>query len=625
MIILKMDIDNSILDAENRAKIEALNNKHVEEIIERYTKLCKPAKVTVITDSEADIGYVRQLALDSGEEKKLAMGGHTIHYDGYHDQARDKPHTCVLLPKGKKLSSFITATDRDEGLKEVFEIMDGIMKGKEMLVRFFCLGPTDSEFSLYTLQLTDSAYVAHSEDLLYRQGYEGFKALDGSKDFFYFIHSAGELDEQGNTKNIDKRRIYIDLEEERVFTVNNQYAGNSLGLKKLALRLAIAKANREDWLTEHMFVMGVHPPGKDRVTYFTGAFPSACGKTSTAMVPGQTIVGDDIAYIRPSEEGVAKAVNVERGIFGIIENVNPIDDPEIYKTLMSPRELIFSNVLIRDEKPYWKGMGTELPSEGVNHSGEWFEGKKDPDGNDIPHSHKNARYTIKINDLDNADPKADSPEGVTIKGFIYGGRDSDTSPPVYQSLSWAHGVFTGASLESETTAATLGKQGVRKHNPMANLDFLVVPLGTYVRNHIRFGEELDVEPLVFATNYFLKHDGEFLNKKLDKKIWLLWMEGRVNNEYAAIETPIGFLPQYDDLRQLFSSVFGRTYTREEYEQQFSIRIDKLLTKLDRIEAIFQAEDDIPPVFYDHLNYQRTRLEEAKEKFGKDVITPFEFE
>ena len=287
-----MNINSNILNQENYKKLVDLNNQKVLNVVEEFTNLLKPSKVTVITDSQEDIKYVRELALKTGEEKKLKMDGHTIHYDGYNDQARDKNNTCVLATPDIKMSKVIDTKPREEGLKEVLEIMDGVMAGKEMLVRFFSLGPLNSSFSICALQLTDSSYVAHSEDILYRSGYEQFKKLNGSEDFFYLIHSAGELDERGNTKNIDKRRIFMDLKESRVLTVNNQYAGNSLGLKKLALRLAIYKANNEDWLAEHMFIMGVKPEGKNRTTYFTGAYPSACGKTSTAMVPDQSIVGD---------------------------------------------------------------------------------------------------------------------------------------------------------------------------------------------------------------------------------------------------------------------------------------------------------------------------------------------
>ena len=376
------------------------------------------------------------------------------------------------------------------------------MEGKEVLVAFFCLGPTNSPFSMRAMQITDSAYVVHSETILYRPGYEEFKRLQGSDDFFYFLHSAGEL-EDGKTVNIDKRRIFIDLVENRVYTVNNQYAGNSVGLKKLAFRLAIQKANREDWLAEHMFLMGVHgKPG--RVTYFAGAFPSACGKTSTAMLPGQTIVGDDIAYLR-NINGKLKAVNVEKGIFGIIQDVNPYDDPLIYDALTT-REVIFSNVLVNDGKPYWLGMGQEAPESGINFSGEWYKGKKDEKGKEINYAHKNARYTIALKELGNADENLDNPDGVHVQAIVYGGRDSDTTVPIAESLDWEHGVFVGATVESETTAATLGAEGVRHHDPMANLDFIVLHLGKYIENHLKFGKSLDQAPTVYATNYFLKDE-----------------------------------------------------------------------------------------------------------------------
>ncbi len=620
-----MNVDKSILDDANLAKLEALNNQKVMRVVEEYVNLCKPAKVTVITDSDEDVDYVRYLSTQNGEETSLEMKGHTVHFDGMKDQGRDKENTCILLPKGKFIGKHINTKDRDESLKDVFSLMDGIMKGNEMIIRFFCLGPLESKFSISALQMTDSAYVGHSEDMLYRSGYEQFKRLNGSPDFFYFVHSAGELDERGNTKNVDKRRIFMDLEEERVFTVNNQYAGNSVGLKKLALRLAISKAAKEDWLCEHMFVMGICPKRKDRVTYFTGAFPSACGKTSTAMVSGQSIIGDDIAYLRKDDEGKCRAANVEQGIFGIIKDVNAGDDPVIYEALTTPREVIFSNVLIKDGKPYWLGMGKELPKEGTNFSGEWFEGKKDSKGNEILPAHKNARYTIRMSELANADPHLHDPEGVVVDGIIYGGRDSDTSPPVYQSLSWPHGVFLGASLESETTSATIGKEGVRKHDPMANLDFLVIPFGVYINKHLKFGDDLDKVPQIFATNYFLKENGEFLNSRLDKKVWLLWMEGRVHGEYEALETPIGYIPRYEDLRELFKDVLGKHFSEDDYEIQFSIKVAKNLERLDRIEQIYKEEEKVPKVFHDHLEQQRIRLKGARDLYGANIISPFKFE
>jgi len=618
-----MEMESTVIDEKNMEKLNALGNKRALEIVKKYVDLCKPGKVTVIDDSKEMVEYIRQLSLKNKEEQPLGTEGHTIHFDGFHDQGRDKTNTKVLIPKGEKLSKSINTGDRDECLQEVEQLLDGIMEGREMLVLFFCLGPIDSKFSISALQITDSAYVGHGETILFRPGYEQFKKLNGSDDFFYFVHSSGEL-ENAVSKNVDKRRIYIDLRGKRVYTINNQYAGNSVGLKKLALRLAIQRSHEEEWLCEHMFIMGVQNPVKNRTTYITGAFPSASGKTSTAMLPGQTIIGDDIAYLKHGKDNNTFAVNVEQGIFGIIEDVNTVDDPLIYKALTTPREVIFSNVLINDGKPYWLGMGEDAPKEGINFSGEWYEGKKDSNGKEILYAHKNARYFINIGELENADPKLHDPEGVPVEGIIYGARDSDTNPPVLQSFNWKHGVFVGAALESETTAAILGEAGRRVHDPMANMDFLVLPLGTYIKNHLQFGERTSKQPLIFTTNYFLKEEGKFLNDKVDKKVWIMWIEGRIHNEYKAIETPIGYIPMYEDVKDLFREIFQKEYKKEDYEKQFSIRVNKLLKRLDRVEAIYKEEENIPEEFSNNLQKQRERLLEAREKFGKDSVSPFSF-
>jgi phosphoenolpyruvate carboxykinase (GTP) len=462
------------------------------------------------------------------------------------------------------------------------------------------------------MQLTDSAYVAHSEDILYRQAYEGFRRAGQTDDFFKIVHTAGKLDENGASAEVDKRRVYIDLNDNTVYSTNTQYAGNTVGLKKLSLRLAINKASREGWLAEHMLVMGVHGPG-GRISYFTGAYPSACGKTSTAMLPGESIVGDDIAYLRPIY-GELRAANVEAGIFGIIQDVNKDDDPIIWNVLHDPGEIIFSNVLIKDGKPYWLGMGEETPDEGYNHSGKWWAGKKDDEGREITLSHKNARYTVSLSQLENRDPRLNDPEGVPVAGVIYGGRDSDTSVPVEQAFDWTHGIITkGASLESETTSATLGKEGVRVFQPMSNLDFVSLPLGKYIRNNLDIVEKVDSPPLIFSVNYFLRgKDGQFLNDIQDKLVWLKWMELRVHGEVDAIERPTGLIPEYEDLKRLFKEFRGKDYAREEYDEQFALRIPENLAKIDRIEKIYrESVSDAPDILFEVLDEQRKRLEAAK--------------
>jgi len=506
---------------------------------------------------------------------------------------------------------------RDEGLAEVLGILDGSMKGKEMIVRFYCLGPRGSAFSQLCCQITDSFYVGHSEDQLYRAGYEEFKSADKNAEIFRFLHAAGRL-ENNVSADIDKRRMFIDLEANTVYSVNTQYGGNSMGLKKLAMRLGIQKGLREGWLTEHMFVVGVPGPG-GRKTYMTGAYPSMCGKTSTAMIEGQSIVGDDIAYLK-KVGGEVRAVNVECGIFGIIQDVNPEDDPAIYRALTSPGEVIFSNVLVNDGTPYWLGMGSEIPESGTNFSGEWHKGKTDAKGKEIDPSHKNARFTIKMDSLKNMDENLENPAGVPVKAIIFGGRDTDTSVPLEQSFNWVHGVITkGASLESETTAATLGAEGVREFNPMSNLDFLAVSLDTYLQKYLEFAAVLAKPPCIFAVNYFLMGpDRKYLNGMLDKKVWMLWIEQRVHDEVGALLTPTGMIPIYKDLRRLFSEALGVEYTEEQYKVQFTIRVPEQLAKIDRIQEVYRNEWGIPEVLFVTLDEQKRRLEQARAEFGDNV-------
>jgi phosphoenolpyruvate carboxykinase (GTP) len=623
-----VSILKSKLSEKDYQKLIKLDNKEIIEFITKFVDLCNPSKITICNDSEEDIKYTRGTAIKNKEEARLFISEHTIHYDGYYDQARDKARTKFLLPKGKDLGPELNTMDKEEGLQEIYEIMKNIMNNHELFVKFFTLGPNNSEFSIPCIQLTDSAYVAHSEDLLYRQGYQDFVRLGKNAKFFKFVHSQGALKEAALgllvSKNIDKRRIYIDLEDEIIYSTNTQYGGNTIGLKKLAMRLAINRASKEGWLTEHMLVMGVHGP-KKRISYFTGAFPSMCGKTSTAMINGENIVGDDIAYIR-NIYGKPRSVNVESGIFGIIEGINDKDDPLQWKALHEPIEIIFTNQLYYDNgKVYWNGKPGEKPKKGFNHSGEWYESKKDKDGNIITASHKNARFTFKMDVLSNADEKLHNPIGVEVSGFIYGGRDSGISVPVEESFDWVHGIITkGAFLESETTAATLGKEGVRVFNPMSNIDFLSIPIGKYITNNLRFGRNFKNPPRIFSVNYFLRDkDGNWLNHKNDKAIWLKWMELRVNNNVDAIKTPTGSIPLYEDLRRLFKQVLNKTYTKEDYIKQFTVRIPENLSKIERMNEIFTTRvKDTPEILFKVLEEQKERLLVSQKKYG-DYISPYD--
>jgi len=608
-------------------KLSTIDNPNVHEFIAKESDLCHPEKIFICSDSDEDIAYVRKQAVATGEEQAiLTIQGHTVHFDGEQDQGRDRAATKYLVPKGLSLSKALNQIDRQEGLLEVMGTLRGSMVGKTMIVRFIALGPADSVFTILGLQCTDSWYVAHSESLLYRSGYEQFVKAGNKSDFLRVLHSAGKLNSDMVSIDYAKKRIYIDHMDNTIYSVNTQYAGNSVGFKKLAFRLAIRKASSEGWLAEHMLLMGVFGPS-GRKTYFAGAFPSACGKTSTAMLPGETILGDDIAYLREIDSAV-RAVNVESGIFGIIQDVKPKDDALIWKVLTNPGEIIFSNILVKDGKPYWLGMGQELPKDGINFSGTWYEGKKDEAGNEIPAAHKNARYAVALKALENCDPELDNPQGVELGGIMYGGRDTKAYVPVQQSFNWEHGIIAyGASLETETTFATIGKEGVPEINMMSIQDFISIPMGKNVHNNLDFGCKLKKQPIVFGVNYFLKEaeNDKYLNSPQDKHIWVKWMELRVHNEVSALKTPTGYIPKYQDLKNLFKQVLNKSYTKEDYIKQFTIRVPENLAKIERVSRFYQENvTDTPLELFGILYMQRQRLNEAKGKYG-EYISPENFE
>ncbi|MBW1698058.1 MAG: phosphoenolpyruvate carboxykinase (GTP) [Deltaproteobacteria bacterium] len=602
-------------------RLAALNNTRLFRFVADAVALCEPGSVVVQDDSPEAMEMTRKKAVETGEETPLAISDHTVHFDGMEDQGRDREVTRYLVPKDDTLPEALNQIEREEGLAEIRGLLKGSMRGRTMIVRFLSLGPTNSVFSIPCVECTDSWYVSHSLNLLYRRGYEEFKRLGESAEFFATLHSSGKLTERMVSAEPDKKRIYIDYTTDTVYSVNTQYAGNTVGLKKLALRLTIRKADREGWLAEHMFLAGIHGPG-GRKTYMGGAFPSACGKTSTAMLPGEMILGDDIAYFR-AINGEFRAANAESGIFGIIQNVNANDDPTIWDVLHKPVEVIFSNVLIKDGKPYWLGMGCKIPETGENFSGQWYKGKKDEAGNEIPPAHKNARYAVALSALENCDPELDNPNGVVLGGIMYGGRDRKSYVPVQQGFDWDHGIVAyGASLETETTFAIVGKEGVPEINLMSIQDFVAIPLGKYIKNNLDFGKKVDKPPLVFGVNYFLcDAEGKFVNAINDKHVWVKWMELRIHNEVGAIRAPTGWIPRYEDLKPLFKQVLDKEYSHEDYVKQFTIRVPENLAKLDRVEAFHRENvSDAPPELFEILAAQRERLLRVQQRCG-DYVAP----
>ncbi len=615
----------SKLNKEDYKKVSLIKSLRVRRFISEAILLCSPRDVFICSDTPKEIAYIRSMAIQTKEERPLKIKGHTYHFDGIYDQGRDRQVTKILVPAGQTLSPAINQIERAKGLKEIKDLLSGAMQGRTMIVRFLTLGPAGSAFRILCMECTDSWYVAHAVDLLYREGYREFVKAKREKEIFATLHAAGRLDENMVSLEHEKKRIYIDYLDNTVYSVNTQYAGNSIGFKKLALRLAICKAHREGWLAEHFMIIGVKGP-KGRKTYLAGAFPSGCGKTSTAMLPGETILADDLAYVR-NIKGSCRAVNVEKGIFGIIQDVNPQDDPLIYKVLTTPGEIIFSNILVKDGTPYWLGMGSPLPKEGINFSGEWFEGKTDTQGEKIPPAHKNARYAVSLKALKNCDPALDNPRGVVLGGIIYGGRDYRGYVPVQEGFNWEHGIIAyGAALETETTFTIVEKEGKYEINIMSIQDFVTISLGRYLKNYLAFGKKLKKKVCVFGVNYFLRdlETGQLLNSRRDKHVWIKWMELRVHNDVEAIVSPTGLVPLYKDLKLLFKRLLNKDYILDDYLRQFTMRIPENLAKIERVENYYkQSIPDAPGEVFKVLDAQRERLLRAQRAFG-DYISPLVF-
>lgn len=638
------------VDKRSADLIHSLKNQRFEECVLDALKLFKPKNVYIQSSDPADKEYIRKMAIESGEEKVLDIEGHTYHFDDPRDAARATQQTKVLLSAydlehrlEKGFPDSINCGERESCLKEVRGFMQNAMGDRTLLISVYCLGTKSPQFGKIALQFTDSWYVAHSENLLYRNGWDILSGklvpekgnFDSQRaNFYVFYHTRGPIvPETGLPVDYENRRIYIDPTSKSCYSYSAVYAGNSL-FKKLSLRLAIHEANQgKKWLTEHMFLSGVRANENDKPIYIAGAYPSACGKTSTAMAYSKNvftseIIGDDMIYLK-NIDGIPRAVNIEGGVFGIIDGVNSIDDDLIFECLETPREVVFSNVLIGDDhKPYWSGMyasGQEkkYPEHGVNIKGEW---KKDPADPKQMTSHPNARYTLQLSELKNVSEKVNDPNGVPLSAILYGGRDSSTCPCLYEALNWEHGVVIGSMVESETTAATIGQTGVVKSSPMANLDFLIVPMPVYIQNHFDFGNELgEKAPHVFGTNYFLKDEkGQFLNEKTDKRVWLRLIAKRVTGEIKFVETPIGSVPKFEDVHNVFEQIYGagRNYTREEYNTQFAIRARNYLDKIERISKLY--ENIVPKKWVEIRDTIKLKLEAAIAKTGKDVILPEEF-
>jgi len=622
---------SSLMDEPNQKKMMECSSEVLEPIYNGATRM-SPKSIFINSGSAEDIAYVRKMALETGEEFQLAIDIHTCHFDGPNDQGRDTANTKYLAYTDTEISSLQKKEELQVGVVEARNIITDIMKPKEMIISFISRGPIGSPVSDPTLQVTDSYYVTHSEFLLYRMMDPALFSKDVAEKGYIFVnyHSAGRLTETMVSADLKDRRIFMDVERFRSYSSNNQYAGNSIAPKKINHRFANMNNIRNyfgERLDEHMFIAGFEM--EDEIVYFGGAYPSGCGKTGTAMT-GTHLVGDDLAKIFiDTKSGEVRAVNPEKGMFGIIDGVNLQDDPETLKVLEGEgNEVIFSNLLASKGRPYWNGMGETLPEKGINYLGDWST------HSGTQASHKNARFTITLDALENYDPATEKPEGVKLSGLLFGGRDYTTMPTIVMAHDWMSTVVHGAIIRSATTATEIGADGSEKRSPFANEAFFPGPLAHYINHYKAFGENPAIDednlPSGFQVNYWLHKSGRgtlapgesdgLIGEKRDTKVWMRIMALMLQGKVESIWTPIGRIPKYQDLKNLFTEVIDKEYNKSIYTKQFSLYVDNLVERVDMSITEFSKEKGMNDEFFRVLDTWRRDLVALRVTVGP-IVTP----
>ena len=611
------------LDSTTLERLSKITNEEALLKIANAIAMCKPDKVMVHTGSAEDQDFVRKYSLEKGEEAPLAMEGHTIHFDLPKEQGRLVTQTFFIVNEDEKISSMAKREVRHESHAYIEKHMTGIMEGKIMFVGFYSRGPIGAQAAIPAIEISSSTYVFHSAELLYRNCYADFDAEVARRgEFFTNVHAEG----LNRAEDLPNARIYMDRSWQTTYSTFCTYAGNTLLMKKgnhrFASDTAIYNHNGKE-LSEHMFITGMAGPG-GRVTFIAGAAPSGCGKTTTAMV-GSNFVGDDLAQMWIADDGTIRAINPEIGIFGIVEDVNEEGDPHLMKCLRQPgTEVIYSNVLIDENKiPRWVGDGDEIPAKGTNFQGEWT-----PDMADVPMSHPNSRCTLLAEAIGNHDKAANAdPAGCKVDIVTYSGRDADTMPPIWVARTPDAGVAIGASLVSKATATEMGATGVNRQ-PWANAPFIAGGLTDYLDAQIKFfnADSMTAKPVMSGLNYFLTHESRggsgsgLLGEKKDVHVWLGWLELYAHGDVEAIESPIGLLPKYEDLKKLFSEKIDKEYSEELYTMQFSLYIDNIIARIDLQTEAWKKEEGASQRLFDVYATQKAELEALKADKGA-IIKP----
>ncbi len=545
----------------------------LEQWVESAARMTRPQNIVWCDGSAEEAARIQEQMLGAGDTLRLNEKTYPncfLHRSDPTDVARTEKVTYISTHEREAAGPTNNWMAPPEAKQLLGGLFDGAMKGRTMYVIPYVLGPADSPQSRVGVELTDSAYVVASMRIMSRMGKLALDRLGNSTDFVPGLHSLGDL-------NPARRYIAHFPEEKLIWSVGSGYGGNALlGKKCFALRIASWMAREQGWMAEHMLILGLEDPS-GKVTYMAAAFPSACGKTNLAMMvsalenAGYRVwtVGDDIAWMQVGADGYLHAINPEAGFFGVAPGTNAKTNPNVVGALH--RNSIFTNTaLTAENEPWWEGIDASSPANGragapaglLDWQGRSWSPSKGPA------AQPNSRYTVPASQASCLSPRWEDPGGVPISAFIFGGRRAHLAPLVYEATSWQHGVFIGATMASETTAAATGAVGVTRRDPMAMLPFCGYNMADYFGHWLEMGRRIPHPPKIFHVNWFRKGaDGKFLWPGYGENVRVLkWIAERVQGTASATETPIGFVPPPEAL-----SLDGLQVSRSTMEEL--LRID----------------------------------------------------
>ncbi len=528
------------------------NNKSVLAWLEDMKTLLTPDQIVWIDGSEEQLEDLRAQACASGEIIKLneeKLPGCYLHRTAVNDVARVEDRTFICCEKEEDAGPTNYWKDPQEAYKMLFDIAAGSYKGRTMYVIPYSMGPIGSPLAQIGIEVTDSIYVVLNMHIMTRIGKAVIDQLGDSSEWVKGLHSRCDIDPEN-------RYICHFPQDNYIISVNSGYGGNVLlGKKCFALRIASNLGRQNEWMAEHMLILGIENP-QGEVKYVSAAFPSACGKTNLAMlIPPEGYVkdgykvwcvGDDIAWMRKGPDGGLWAINPENGFFGVAPGTNMKSNPNALES--TKKDTIFTNVVhnLDDNTVWWEGLDKNPPTNAVDWKGNPWNGQTSSEKG----AHPNSRFTAPATNCPCISKEFDTVSGVPISAIIFGGRRAQTTPLVYQSKDWNNGVFVGSIMASETTAAAIGQVGVIRRDPMAMLPFCGYNMGDYLQHWIDMGELLgEKAPKIFNTNWFrLSEDGKFLWPGFGDNFRVLeWIMKRCDSSVDAKETAIGYVPNAEDI------------------------------------------------------------------------------